>query len=482
MPSDLRIDPDELHRMLLGAGQLVEQYYRGISDLRIAPVTTSTQVRELLREPLPQGPGDGDEILATVRDVIYPLNRHNGHPRFFGYISSPGSAAAVIADLLASALNANVTSWRSAPAAAELERLVIDWLKAMIGYDAGASGLLVSGGSIANLSGLAAARSWAAPEIGTAGASAASAPLRVYASQESHFSIRKSARILGIGSENVCLIPTADDLRINVAELQDRINADRKLEYKPMCIVASAGTVNTGAVDSIADLADLAQREDMWLHVDGAYGAFAALTPSAKHLFAGIERAKSVSLDPHKWLYASTGCGCILYRDPSTAKAAFAENAEYTRPVDLSGDEAFAFWDLGLELSRPFRALAVWLQIKLYGTRVLAAAIENNIACALHFQTLVRNRPDFEMLAPVTLSIFCFRFRPANFSGDLDALNEQILAEVQRRGSSYLSNARVHGQFALRGCVVNYRTTLQDMDQLFEDVRNAASSLLPVQH
>ncbi len=480
MPSDLRTDPDELHRMLARAGELVERYYSSIPSLPVAPIATSIELRKILHEPLPEGPSSVDKVFATVRDVVYPLSRHNGHPRFFGYVSSPGSAAALIGDLLASALNANVTAWRSAPAAAELERLVIDWLKAMIRYDSGATGLLVSGGSMANLSALAAARNWVAPEMGAGGATAVRAPLRVYASQETHLSIQKNARILGIGSENVCFVPTNDDLRINVVELQRRIDADRKLGYKPMCIVANAGTVNTGAVDCIGDLVDVAQRERIWLHVDGAYGAFAALTPSAKNLFAGIESANSVSLDPHKWLYSSIGCGCVLYRDPSTAIAAFAENAEYTRPVGLSGDEAFAFWDLGPELSRPFRALAIWLQVKLYGTRGLAAAIENNIACAQYFETLIHNAPNFEMLAPVTLSVFCFRFRPANYIGDLDGLNQQILTEVQRRGSSYLSNARVHGKFALRGCVVNYRTTIQDMDQLFRDVRDVAESLLPV--
>ena len=196
--------------------------------------------------------------------------------------------------------------------------------------------------------------------------------------------------------------------------------------------------------------------------------------PSARHLFAGMERADSVSLDPHKWLYSSVGCGCVLYRNPQVAAATFSQDAEYTRPVGLAPDESFAFWDFGPELSRPFRALPVWLQIKLHGAGHLAAAIESNLACARHLEDLVRNSDDFELLAPVSLSIFCFRFRPPAYSGDLDALNERVLLELQRAGSSYLSNARIDGKFALRGCVLNYRTTLQDMERLLTDIRAAA--------
>ena len=303
-------------------------------------------------------------------------------------------------------------------------------------------------------------------------------PLRVYVSDEGHFSIHKAARLLGIGSENVQSIPTDASLRIDLAELERRIKADRNAGLRPMCVVANAGTTNTGAFDPLEDLAEIAERNRLWLHVDGAYGAFSALAPSAKHLFAGIERADSVALDPHKWLYTSMGCGCILYRNPQVANATFSHDAEYTRPVGLFRDEAFAFWDYGPELSRPFRALTVWLQIKLHGARNLGAAVESNLACARYFGSLVQRAADFELLAPVGLSIFCFRFRPPAFKGDLDALNERTLIELQRAGSSYLSNASVGGHFALRGCVLNYRTTFQDMDRLLDDVREAAGLVM----
>jgi glutamate/tyrosine decarboxylase-like PLP-dependent enzyme len=236
-------------------------------------------------------------------------------------------------------------------------------------------------------------------------------------------------------------------------------------------VVANAGTTATGAFDPLGEVADFARRNDLWMHVDAAYGGFAALAPSARHFFAGIEQADSIALDPHKWLYLPVGCGCVLYKDPATARAAFAHGADYTRTIGLENDEAFAFWDYGPELTRPFRALDLWMLFKFVGAERLGQAIEDNIACAKYFEELVKASDDFEMLAPVELSIFCFRYVPKGFTGDLDAFNERLLVGVQRAGSTYLSNARVHGKFALRGCVLNYRTTKADMERVLVDVR-----------
>jgi len=292
-----------------------------------------------------------------------------------------------------------------------------------------------------------------------------------YVSEEGHFSIAKAAGMLGIGESSVRQIKTDSQLRIDLADLDRHVQQDRAAGHLPFCVAANAGTTATGAFDPLGDLADFARRNNLWLHVDAAYGGFAALAPSASHLFARIAEADSVALDPHKWLYGPMGCGCVLYKDPETARAAFSHDAEYTRRIGLVHDEAFAFWDYGPELSRPFRALDLWLLIKYVGAAALAEAVESNIACAKHLEKLVEASDDFEMLAPVGLSIFCFRYRPRGFTGDLDALNEETLVRLQRDGSSYVSNARIRGQFALRGCVLNYRTTLDDMRTLLDDVR-----------
>jgi glutamate/tyrosine decarboxylase-like PLP-dependent enzyme len=293
----------------------------------------------------------------------------------------------------------------------------------------------------------------------------------VYVSEESHYSVAKAAGMLGLGESNVRAVKTDACLHIDLEDLERVVAEDRAAGRLPLCVVANAGTTATGAFDPLAQVADFARRNDLWMHVDAAYGGFAALAPSARHFFAGIEQADSIALDPHKWLYLPVGCGCVLYKDPATARGAFAHGADYTRTIGLANDEAFAFWDYGPELTRPFRALDLWMLIKFAGAERLGQAIEENISCAKYFEELVKASDDFEMLAPVELSIFCFRYVPKGFTGNLDAFNERLLVAVQRAGSTYLSNACVGGKFALRGCVLNYRTTRADMERVLGDVR-----------
>jgi aromatic-L-amino-acid/L-tryptophan decarboxylase len=471
----LVIPGTEIREMGRAALDLVAEYYDTLAARPVVRPTTSADLRRRLDGPAPLAGVPFTDLLVTVRDVVEEFSRHNGHPRFFGYVSSPGLPVAAMGSMIAAALNINVTCWRSGPAAAEMELLCIRWLKEMLGYPADGAGLLVSGGSMANFAGIAAARSAKAPgnvvRDGIGGAR-----MRLYASEEAHFSIRKAAAMLGIGAANLCSVRTGPDLRMDVADLDRLIRQDRDAGYLPFCVVAGAGTAGTGAMDPIGAIADVARTHNLWLHVDGAYGGFSALAPSARAFFDRIGEADSVALDPHKWLYLPVGCGCVLYRDAAAARAAFSENAEYTRVVGLEDDEAFAFWDYGPELSRPFRALDLWLLLKSVGTRAISEAIEENITCAKYFAHLVSASGDFEMLAPVDLSIFCFRYHPQGFDGDLDALNERVMLALQRGGSSYLSNARIRGAFALRGCVLNYRTTRRDMEILLEDVRRAARS------
>jgi glutamate/tyrosine decarboxylase-like PLP-dependent enzyme len=328
---------------------------------------------------------------------------------------------------------------------------------------------------MANLAALAAARAAKGPAgFSQSGVQPDARRMRVYISEEGHFSSRKAAGLLGIGEANVVPVKTDDQQRMDLAHLASLIRADLDAGHLPICVIASAGTTSTGAFDPLAEVAAFAAAHNLWFHVDAAYGGFAALAPSARHLFRGIEAADSITLDPHKWAYLPTGSGCILYRDPTFARKAFSHDADYTRVIGREHDESFAFWDYGPELSRRFRALGLWLLFKFVGAGELGAAIERNMSCARHLESLVRASDDFEMLAPVGLSIFCFRYAPRSFTGDLNALNERILLEVQRDGSSYLSNANMHGHFALRGCVLNYRTTEKDMEILLDDVRRAA--------
>ena len=484
--------PDEIRSWANAAADLMAEYLGTIRNRAVYPQTTSRQIRERLDSSLPDKPTTFQDLLHVFDNTLIDLSRHNGHPRMFGYVQAPGTAIAALADLLASTLNANLTAWRSAPAAVEIERLTIDWIKQIIGFNRNSAGLFVSGGSMANMAALAAARRAKAPaEIQINGTQSCSRTLRVYASEETHHSVAKAAALLGIGSDNVRLISVDERYKINLDELVAAIEEDRTAGHLPICVVANAGTVATGAFDSLPQITKIAQRFDLWLHVDGAYGGFAALASSARPLFASIEEADSLTLDPHKWLYLPVDCGCILYRDPEIARATFAHEAEYTRVIGQEADEAFAFWDYGPELSRRFRALKVWMLLKGVGLQALSEAIEKDLACARHFEKLVQNSEDFEMLAPVELSIFCFRHLPARLKSaltvagpsdreaieeQLDAHNEHLLLALQRDGSSYLSNARLRGRFSLRGCVMNYRTTLRDMEILLDDLRRVAAS------
>src|SRR5438094_41862 len=392
------LDPsaDEIRDWGNSVIQLMADYLGNLRDRKVYCHMSSREIRDRLDPTVPTKGIDLNGLLKVFRETVIPFSRQNAHPRMFGYVQSPGTPLAAFADLLASTLNANLTVWRSAPAPVELERLTIDWIRQILGFNAGAGGLFVSGGSIANLAAIAAARQ--AKDY-------LSGRLRMYASSETHFSIAKAAALLGIGRENVRLVAVDERFKIRTDDLVAKITADVKTGYFPFCVVANAGTVNTGAVDPLAEIREVANRFQLWMHVDGSYGAFAVLAKSARGLFAGLEQADSIALDPHKWLYLPVDVGCVIYRAPETAQATFAHDAEYTRIIGEEADEAFAFWDYGPELSRRFRALHVWMLLEGVGLDSLSEAIESNLACARYFESLARESEDFEMIAPVQLSI-----------------------------------------------------------------------------
>lgn len=479
--------PEEIRRWGEKTVEAIARYFATMRERAVYPDTSSREIRGHLDRLLPAEGSPFEELLETFWETIVPLSRQNAHSRMFGYVQAPGMAIAAFADLLASTLNANLTAWRSAPAPVEIERLTIDWIKQIVGFPSEAAGILVSGGSMANLSALAVARRQKA-HVDFAAKGELQQPLRVYCSLETHYSIEKAAALIGIGRENVRGIAVDGHFRIRLDELREALRKDLDAGYLPCCIVANAGTVMTGAVDPLAQLTEIAREFGAWLHVDACYGGFATLASSARSLFAGIGEADSIALDPHKWLYLPAGCGCILYRNPDAARRTFGQEAEYMRVLGEKTEEAFAFWDYGPELSRPFRALKVWMSLRAAGTRVLGEAVENDLACARHLEKLVQESEDFEMLAPVALSIFCFRHLPMGFRGgsggadnstseQLNAWNERLLLALQRDGSSYLSNARIDNHFVLRGCAMNYRTSPADMEILLDDLRRVAAQL-----
>jgi aromatic-L-amino-acid decarboxylase len=480
--SSLDINEDELRELSDQFVNLAHNYFANVSNFPVFPQTTGDEIAKQLDAPPPTKAQSLAELLIDCQNVIDGC-RHNGHPRFFGYVASPSTPAGAFADLLASTVNPSVTSWRSAPAATQVERTVVRWLGSLIGYDENAQGLLTSGGSMANLTALLMAhRVKAGNVISQTGLLNSGARMMIYASDQVHFSIVKAADILGLGKESVRLLPADNNFCMDADALREAVQHDLDGGLRPFCVVASAGTAGTGAIDPLTDIADVANEFNLWFHVDGAYGAPAAMTEKRRAMFAGLERADTVSLDPHKWLYTPVDCGCLLYRDAAAARQAFVTEADYVKVHEQAEIESFAFWDYGVELSRRFRALKVWLTLKYYGARRIAAAIADDIAMAEYMAAQVESAEDLELLAPVQLSICCFRYVPPAMrehgkDAELNRLNERIMHRVQRGGRAYLSNAMLRGKFALRACIINFRTTRADIDLTLEIVREAAKEI-----
>jgi len=481
----LDISKEALNEISSRAAALVSEYFATIREQPVLAPNYAGKTKEAIDIELPLEGRALEELIDECRTVMN-LSRHNGHPRFFGYIASPSTPIGAYADLIASALNANITCWRSGPAGTEIEQLVVRWLGSLIRYDDNAKGLLTSGGSMANMIALLiASRNKGGVDAARHGLWNAGAPMTIYASEEVHMSIPKAADILGFGRDQVRVVACDERQRMRVDEVRRQIKTDLKTGLRPFCVVASAGTTNTGAVDPLVEISEVAREFDLWFHVDGAYGAPGVLDQRKVELFAGLERADSVSLDPHKWLFVPVDAGCLLFRDPVAAAMAFStEEADYIKVHGLTEDAAFAYWDYGVELSRRFRALKVWLTLNYYGVRRLAEAIVEDNSLAAYLGELVSRSDDFELLAPVELSICCFRYVPRRRLGEreLDQLNATIMAAVQKGGRAYLSNATVNGKFALRACITNFRTTKADIEETVAVVREAASTLATDRH
>ncbi len=440
--------------------QLSLEYLATIGDRPSFPSVTGSETERLFSRQLPEQ-GMGDSALDDLVKVI-DGGRPNS-PRFFGYVFGSGEPVAAAADLLASVLNQNTTAWRSGPTATTLEHIVVGWLAEAIGCK-GFTGTLTGGGSPANLMALAMAREARLP-ANESGAR----PGTIYASEQVHMSIAKAIALLGLGRERLRLIACDDDFRIRVDALRESIARDVAAGLTPIAIVGSAGTVATGSVDPLQELAEIAREFGAWFHVDGAYGALAAIAEPEK--FVGLNAADSVSLDPHKWLYQPLDCGCLLYRDAKAAQRAFSHTGDYAKSLLEDPVESFAFFEESMELSRRFRALKVWLSLRYHGLGKFREAIRNDMQNAQRLVVLIADEPELEVLAPVPLSAVCFRYLPQDGSQrDADTLNREILQRVVRRGKVFLSNASVHGNFALRACFVNHRTTADDVEQVVTEV------------
>jgi glutamate/tyrosine decarboxylase-like PLP-dependent enzyme len=458
---------------------LVDRIADLLDSLPALPLTTGESppdIRKALEAArlLPDIGTDPAQLMDHATDLLFDHSLFNSHPRFWGYITSAAAPIGILGDLLASAINQNTGAWFLSPMASEIEAQTVRWIAELLNFPTTAGGLLVSGGNMANIACFLAARQAKAGwDVRARGLHASKTPqLRIYCSRETHTWVQKAADMTGIGTDNIRWILTGKDLAMDIEILRNQIRADREAGDRPFLVIGTAGSVSTGAIDNLTEIAKICREEDLWFHVDGAYGGFAAMLPDASPELRALSQADSVAVDPHKWLYAPLEAGCALVRDPEKLREAFA----YHPPYYHFGVEAINYLDYGPQNSRGFRALKVWLGLQQVGRKGYEQMLADDIQLAKTLHKLVAQKPELEAFTH-SLSITTFRYVPRDLKMAnekieeyLNQLNTEVLTRLQNSGEAYVSNAVIDGKFALRACIVNFRTSLEDIEALPEIV------------
>jgi aromatic-L-amino-acid/L-tryptophan decarboxylase len=468
----LDLSPEEFRRLGYRAIDMIADRLAQIDDLPVRQPVPQALREHLMHAPLPETGTAADTLLDAVAADILPYPMGNASPRFFAWVNSPPAPLGILGELLAAAHNPSVAGGDHA--ATYVEHGVLNWLKTIFGLPAESSGILTSGGSVANLIPLTVMRYVkASSDIRGRGFQDESAPMVIYTSQQGHSCIEKAVELLGFGHEYLRKIPTDADYRLDIGALKAQIAADRAAGLRPVCVAASAGTVNTGAIDPLEAIADLCAEEDLWFHVDGAYGGVGILAEAAQPHYKGIERADSIAVDPHKWLYVPIECGCALVRDAAAMRDAFSLVPPYLRdPEALPW-----FSEYGVQQTRGFKALKLWLTIQQIGMEGYRDLIGRDIMLARALQAKVQAHPDFELVAAGELSITCFRYAPASAT-DVPELNRALLKIVQSEGRAFLTGTELNEEFVLRACIVNFRTTENDLDILLNTIAQAGEHVM----
>jgi aromatic-L-amino-acid/L-tryptophan decarboxylase len=439
-----------------------------LPELPVTRPFSAAEVADALAVDVPEEPMPTEALLAHLRTLVLEQSVYTGHPGFMAYITGSGTVPGAAADLLAAGLNQNCGAFRLAPGAVEVELQLIRWLAERLGLPPGAGGLIVTGGAMANFIGLKGARdARLGAEVRLKGVRGLP-PATLYASEEAHVVIRRAADMLGLGADAVRAVPVDAEQRMRVDALAAMVSDDAAAGAVPIAVVATAGTTTTGSIDPLGAVADVAAEHGAWLHVDAAYGGAAVLADDLRPLLAGIERADSIALDPHKWLYTPHSGGCVIVRDPARLSASFHADASYVW-IDDAVRQGVDPAMLGAQFSRGFAALKVWVSLLAHGSGAYGRRISHDAALARYLGELVEKHPDFELMVPPRLSICCFRYRPAGWDGDeeaLDRINERLMGALHADGRTYCSNAVVGGRFGLRACIVNVRTEAEDVERL----------------
>jgi glutamate/tyrosine decarboxylase-like PLP-dependent enzyme len=465
------LDPGDWEDLQTLSRLVVEDAISYLRDVRDRPVWQEmpAEVEAFFHAPLPRSPAPLADVYRELTEKLMPYPMGNIHPRFWSWYMGSSNFTGALGDFLAAIQGSNLGGGNHA--AASMDGQVVDWCKEMVGFPASASGTLVSGGSMANLIGLTVARNVkAGVDVREEGVAGMPQPLRFYASDQVHSCHRKAMEALGLGNRALRRIATDRESRIDIAALRAAIAEDRAAGYRPASVIGTAGTVNTGAIDDLEALADLAEEEGLWLHVDGCIGALIAIAPENAYRVRGLDRAHSIALDPHKWLHAPFEVGCALVRDASAHREAFAVTPEYLESTPRGLASAAWLHEFGLQTTRGFRALKLWMSLKEHGIEKFGRLIDQNIAQGRYLSSLIEAEPLLELAAPASLNIVCFRYRPQDVTGEaLKALNTEIMLRLQEEGIAALSDTTVHGQHCLRVAINNHRTRREDLDLLIEE-------------
>jgi aromatic-L-amino-acid decarboxylase len=480
------MSPEEFRRVGYQAIDMMAGYFGSIRDRKVFPAKSSQEVAGQFAEPLPEHGAPADEILAEWPTRIVPNATHLGSPRYFGFVNGSGTMIGVLADALAAATNMNPGGWKAGPAATEIERRTIAWIAELIGYPVECGGQFTSGGTMANFTGILTGLRNTAPfdttSEGLQGPTRQGRFLIYMADHEGHVSIERVADLLNLGRDAVRRVPSRPDFTIEPEALERMIVDDKERGDLPFCVVAQVGSINTGAIDPLEVIAGICERHGLWFHADGACGAVGAMLPAKRPLYAGLERADSVTLDPHKWLFIPYECGCILVRSPEKLRRAFSMSAPYLRgtlPTDYTGLD---YYERGPQMSRGFRALKVWMTMKHYGAAGYRKLLSQGVACAERLDARVRSSQDFQALHQPTLYIYSFRYAPvavkealadsgssdADIDVAFDELNQRMADAIQASGIAFIMTPKIRGRTSLRLSICSHRTTLADIDGVFD--------------
>jgi len=474
------LDPQDWEEFRALAHTMIDDTLDYLRDLRERPAwqPMPQAVRNSFDEPLPQEGIGAGAAYGDFKERVRPYTNGNIHPRFWGWVQGTGTPLGMMAEMLGAAINPHMAGFDQAPAS--VEHQVVRWIAELMGFPKDASGLMVTGGSLANMIGLAMARHVKSGfDVRQQGIAGAGRKLLVYGSVETHNWVNKGLEFMGMGRDSFRAVPVNADYQIDPSALHGMLERDKAESHRPICIIGTAGTVNTGAIDDLETLADIAQQHDTWFHVDGAFGAWARISSKLKPLVVGIERADSIGLDLHKWVYLPFDTACVLVRDAALHRAAFASTASYLaiseRGVTAGG---LPFANLGIDLARNFKALKVWMHFKAHGIRQIAGVIEQNVEDIRYLVRRINDAKELELLAPSPLNVACFRYmRPGLADDALNRLNQEILFQLQEQGIAVPSATTFNGRFAIRVANTNHRSRREDFDMLVEAVIKLGSKL-----